>query len=129
MSVSLILWIVLVIAEAFFHAAMFKRGIKPNYIQWTVIRGIVAILHGIFADVIQKRWSLNAMNDYLPLFIFQVASHYLVFDYTLNKRRKLPWDYRGKSSGIFFDNLPLPVYYGLKVLCVGGFIYSTAMLL
>ena len=129
MIYSLLIWICIVIGEALIHAEMFKRGVKPIYWQWAIIRAGGAILHGIFADVIQKKWSMNAMDDYLPLFIFQVTSHYLIFDYTLNKLRKLAWDYRGKSSGIFFDKLPLPAYYGLKVLCVGGFTYSTIMLM
>lgn len=129
MIYSLLIWIGIVIAEVFIHAEMFKRGVKPNYFQWAIIRGIVAILHGIFADLIQKRWSLDAMDDYLPLFIFQVASHYLIFDFALNKFRKLPWDYRGKSSGIFFDKLPLPIYYAMKVICVGLLIYSMIILL
>jgi hypothetical protein len=128
MIFSLIIWIVLVIAEAFFHAKMIERGSKPIYIQWFIIRAIVAILHGIFADVISKNFELFSMADYWPLFLFQVTSHYLIFDYTLNKLRKLDWDYRGEDSG-WLDKLPLPFYYALKVICVGLLIYSTAILL
>jgi hypothetical protein len=128
MIFSLIIWIALVIGEAFIHAEMFKRGVKPIYLQWAIIRGIMAILHGIFSDIISKDLALFSMRDYLPLFFFQVTSHYLIFDYTLNKLRKKDWDYRGEDSG-WLDKLPLPVYYALKVICVGLLIYSTAILL
>lgn len=128
MIYSLLIWIGIVIGEAFFHAEMFKRGIKPVYWQWAIVRGMTAILHGIFCDIINKEYDLVSMNEYYPLLIFQISSHYLIFDPFLSWLRKLPWDYRGEDSG-YLDKLPLPLYYGLKVLCVGLLIYSTVMLL
>jgi hypothetical protein len=93
MIVCLFLWQVLVALEVFIHYIMIeKANTKPIYIQWFIIRGLAAILHGAMCDV-------GSWGEYLPIFIFQVSTHLTIFDPALNGLRGESFWYVGEDSG------------------------------
>lgn len=56
-----------------------------------------------------------------PVMLYQVMAFYILFDPILNLWRKLPWDYRGKSSGwldTFFNKRDVKWYYAFKMACL-----------
>lgn len=120
---NLLIWILLVIIQVFVHYYMIHvKHTKPNYLQWFIIRGMVAIFHGIL-------FNPSNMTDYLPVFIFQVSSHVLIFAPLLNYIRGMSLDYLGEKSGWFdsFFRKRKKLYYAFMLIMlavfVGSFIY------
>ncbi len=69
-----------------------RKGRKPFYLAMFIIRGIAAICHGVL---------FNPQNtaDYLPVFIFQVTSFWLLFELGLNILQKRPLLYYDRKEG------------------------------
>lgn len=105
----LLLWITTVVLFTGIHFFMIEvMRTRPYYAQWFIIRGWFAILYAMpFAY-------LN-MGEYIPLLVFQLTSHVIIFNPLLNKLRdvkyqhslgivgggaaRYPFWYLGKSSG------------------------------
>lgn len=69
-----------------------RDGRKPNYLQVFILRGIAAILHGIY-------FNPHNMVEYFPVFVFQVTSFWLLFEGALNVIRKKPLLYYDHEEG------------------------------
>lgn len=93
-----------------------KKKTRPIYLQSFVIRGMAAIFHGIIVGV--ATW-----QDYLPVFIFQITSFWLLFDIGLNLARKKPLIYKGETSG-YLDSLHPILYWVLKLVSLAGLIFA-----
>lgn len=112
----MIFWILYILAEAKIQGYLIEnKKWKPIYIQLFIIRGMVAIVYGIFLDVTPEQ--------YLPLLLFQITSFWIFFDLFLNFFRKKPWNYKGKTSG-WLDKIPYIPYYILKLIAITVMILS-----
>ena len=118
-TIILSLWIIVIAVEVWRNYYLIEvKKTKPNYFLSFVVRGMAAILHGVFFD-------LESMREYWVPFIFQVTSFWIVFNPALNYFRKKPFFYFGKESGIFDrlflkindDRFALVFYIGMMVLC------------
>lgn len=98
----LFVWILLVILQSFVHNFIIETmKDKPIYMQWFIIRGMVAVFHGAL-------FHLMTLSEYLPILAFQLAAHIIIFNPLLNKLRAIThpngiyhfW-YLGNDSGIF----------------------------
>jgi len=99
----MILWIIYILAEVLIQSYLIdKKNWKPVYFQLFVIRGMAAIVHGIYLDV--------SPETYLPVIVWQVCSFWILFDLGLNIARGKAWYYRGKTSG-WLDRIPSGVIY------------------
>lgn len=117
----LITWVLFVVLQSFVHFYIIEvQKTKPIYLQWNIIRGMVSIFHGIAFDV-------SRMQEFLPVLVFQLIIHFIVFAPLLNKlRRPLnPFStfwYLGADSGYtdrLLKHLPFNAYKGLYYLaCV-----------
>jgi hypothetical protein len=110
MILLLITWMFVVALEAFIHRSLIVRGHKPNYLQWFIIRGMLAIVHGAIADV-------SNMSEYFPLLVFQLCSHFVIFNPLLNKLRSKNFWYLGETSG-YMDPFFLKHMWFYKLLYV-----------
>jgi len=75
----LLLWLIPIAANVWADA----NGRKPIYLVMFILRGMAAILHGVLFDP-------HTLQDYFPVFIFQVTSFWLLFEIALNIVRKKP---------------------------------------
>jgi hypothetical protein len=116
----MILWIIFIAIEVArnYYLIEVKKS-RPIYIQSFLIRGIAAILHGVYFDV-------QSMTEYVPIFIFQILSFWWLFDISLNLVRGLSIIYKGDNSG-WLDSIPTRYYWALKisVTVFGIWLYST----
>lgn len=89
----LFIWLAFIGAEVYRNFYLIeKRKTKPIYLQSFIFRGMAAIAHGIL-------FNPENMADYLPIFIFQITSFWLLFDLMLNYLRRKPALYMGEQSG------------------------------
>lgn len=80
----MILWAGYILAEILIQSYLIeKKNWKPVYLQLFVIRGIAAIVHGVYLDV--------SPETYWPVITWQVCSFWILFDLALT--------WRGASSG------------------------------
>lgn len=111
----LLLWITLVVLQSFIHNYLITELHEtPFYLQWFVVRGIVAICHGSF-------FYLMNFYQWLPVLAFQLLTHVIIFAPLLNKLRHKNYFYLGEHSG-WFDKIFIgdPVLYKtFYFLCVG----------
>lgn len=92
-ALYLIIWFGFIAGEAYRNYYIIEKSkSRPNYLQSFVLRGMAAILQGVL-------FNPQNMADYLPVFIFQVSSFWLLFDVLLNYMRQKPFLYVGKDSG------------------------------
>lgn len=96
-------WLLYPIGEAVVQGLLFKYkknfGHVPGdafYLILFFIRGIAAILHGGLVVDAQP-------GVFIPLFSYYAATHWLLFDVTLNKMRGKDIDYEGENSGWLKD--------------------------
>ena len=54
-----------------------KKKSKPDYLQSFILRGMAAILHGVFLDV-------QNTAEWVPILAFQLCSFWVLFDLFLN---------------------------------------------
>lgn len=97
---KLSLWLIFIAVEA--HRNYYLIEIKkerPIYSQSFIIRGLAGLIYGILF------FNPQSMLEYLPVFLYQLSSFYLLFDLTLNILRSKPLLYVGEHSGWFFDNI------------------------
>lgn len=92
-TLYLLLWLVFIAAEVYrnYRIIEINKG-KPSYLHSFVVRGMAAIIHGVLFDP-------HNMAEYLPVFIYQVTSFWILFDLILNWMREKPMLYLGKESG------------------------------
>lgn len=92
-ALYLLLWLVFIAAEVYrnYRIIEINKG-KPSYLHSFVVRGMAAVVHGVLFDP-------HNIYDYLPIFIFQVTSFWVLFDLILNYMRGKPMLYIGKQSG------------------------------
>lgn len=112
------LWLAYIIAEIFIHYYIIEiKKKRPFYLHFFLQRGIMAILHGVlYLWLCFERYGIETvMKDYLPLFLFQVTSFWLLFDLGLNLIRGKEWRHKGKNSG-WLDKIPFKLYWGLKII-------------
>jgi len=92
-TLKIILWFVFIVAEAYRNYRIIEvNKSRPDYLHSFVVRGMAAIGHGVLFDP-------HNMADYLPVFILQVSSFWVLFDFALNYMRKKPLLYIGAKSG------------------------------
>lgn len=87
-TLLLLLWLIPIAANVYVD----RKGRKPNYVIMFILRGMVAIGHGILFNP-QNMW------DYVPVFIFQVTSFWLIFEIALNIVRGKDILYYDRSEG------------------------------
>lgn len=112
----MLLWIIYPIVEALVQAYLqIYKNWKPVYLQLNLVRGIVAILFGIF--VLNMPYDMKLFFSFVG---FAMSSFFIVFDPLLNKLKKKPFGYTGKRSGwinaIIGDNKKL--YIAFYCFCV-----------
>jgi hypothetical protein len=112
-TLFLLLWLIPIAVNIYTD----RKGRKPNYLQMFIIRGMAAILHGIL-------FNPHNMLDYLPVFIFQVTSFWVLFEIGLNIIRKKPllyYDQKELDSGIldrFFAKRGTTIHLIAKIVAV-----------
>jgi hypothetical protein len=112
----MIIWLIIILLEAYRNWHIIEvQKFRPNYLQSFILRGIVAIFHGIYMGVTEPA-------NWYPVLIFQVSSFWLLFDLTLNVLRGKSIFYKGKNSG-WLDKLPLSIYWTLKAIVLISLIY------
>jgi hypothetical protein len=109
------IWLLFIIGEILRNFVMIK------WLKWRPHYGYSALIR--FAAgatcLFKEHPEFDPLGDVTTIFpavtygLFQWTSFYLLFDLTLNKLRGLPWDYKGKNSGMT-DSLPETKYYLLK---------------
>lgn len=93
MIVLILSLIVFTLANAYYHAYLIEeKSISPNHTTWALIRLTFFALN---AFIYSTEW-----DHLLALILLQSAIFWLLFDYTLNVMRGLPWDYVGKTAWI-----------------------------
>lgn len=86
----LLLFVSVVFIQVFLHYFIIEEyEDRPIYMQWFIIRGMIFIFHGILFSVMDI-W------QYLPIFIWQLTTHFVLFNPSLNKIRSLKKENRGK---------------------------------
>lgn len=116
------IWLVYILSEVFVHEYIIEvKKKRPFYLHFFLQRGIASVLHGVlYLWLCFESYGVEtSIENYIPLFIFQATSFWILFDLGLNLLRGKKWYYKGKNSG-WIDNLPPPIYYTLKIiaLCV-----------
>jgi hypothetical protein len=110
---KLLLWLVPIAGNVYVDSS----GRKPNYIAAFCVRGFLAICHGYL-------FSFNHIREYTPLFLFQVTSFWLLFEWWSNIVQKKPhplyYDHRELDSG-WIDKFFARIYFK-----VGHHRYHTA---
>ena len=92
-TILLIIWLLFIVAEAYRNYRIIEIGnSRPDYLQSFVLRGMAAIGHGVLFDPAN-------MGEYLPVFIFQVSSFWVLFPVVLNYMRQKPLLYYNTTSG------------------------------
>lgn len=117
----MIVWFIFITLEAYrnWHVIEVQKS-RPDYLQSFVIRGMAAVLHGIFMGVTEP-------SNWYPVLIFQVTSFWILFDPLLNIMRNKPLLYLGdpkKGSSGWLDRLPILVYWILKLIALFFLIWS-----
>jgi hypothetical protein len=77
-----------------------RKGRKPHYLVMFIFRGWAALLHGILMYP-HADWR-DGLTPFIPLFIFQITSYWILFELALNivqDRPLLYHDTREKDSG------------------------------
>jgi len=87
-TLFLLLWLLPIVGNVYLD----RTGRKPNYLIMFILRGMAAILHGIL-------FNPHNLYDYLPIFIFQITSFWIVFEISLNLVRGKHWLYYDHSEG------------------------------
>ena len=85
-TLFLLLWLLPIFGNVYLD----RTGRKPNYLIMFILRGMAAILHGIL-------FNPHNLYDYLPIFLFQITSFWLLFEIFLNVIRHKPL--------LYFDNV------------------------
>lgn len=89
----ILLWITTVVLFAGIHFFMIEvKRTKPNYMQWFIIRGFFAIVYAV-------PFQLLNMGEYLPIFLFQVTSHFVIFNPLLNYLRQEHYEAKLSEQG------------------------------
>lgn len=127
----MITWLLFISAELLRNLYYIAgKKVSPDYDGSVIIRvffGVVVLFkENPYLDPVGSSFTLLPA---LPFAVWQIASFYLLFDPILNIVRGKKWNHRGENSGKFFDKLPLPVWYGLKIVTLGLFIYTSIILL
>lgn len=124
----LALWIVLVTLQSFIHYYIIEEEMSmPVYIQWNILRGMASIFHGIAFDT--QDW-----KQFVPLLMFQLATHFAIFAPLLNTLRTKKFWYIGVNSGwldgllgklnvnaykllyfLIIGSIPVSIYWILRV--------------
>jgi hypothetical protein len=117
----MIIWLIIILLEAYrnWHIIEVQKS-RPNYLQSFILRGIVAIFHGIYMGVTEPA-------NWYPVLIFQVSSFWILFDVTLNILRGKSIFYLGdpkKGSSGWLDRLPISIYWILKLIVLLTLIWS-----
>ncbi len=90
----MVLWLSLIVIEVARNYWMIEvTKTKPTYLQSFIIRGFVAIIHGV---------GFNPINllDWLPILTFQCSIFFIIFSPLLNIFRGHKLMYIGSESGI-----------------------------
>lgn len=123
--IKLLLWIPIVAAFVWIDWYTIKvKKVKPNhYLGWT-LRGMAAILYGVFVFNPKSEWPGFHVMSYLSF------SFLLTFNPSINLARGLAWDYIGKES--YFDKFfskRRGLYYMLNLMALGMMIVSAIYLM
>lgn len=148
---GILLWLILIRFEVWRNYQLIEvEKERPNYRYSFAIRIVLGLFPYVLlipVDVdpllslwdlvtdIPHYWKANPIlviplifaNPAALAIMFEVSLFYLLFDPLFNIKRGRRWNYRGKSSG-WLDKFPLPIYYGLKILCVVVLIVSSVRL-
>lgn len=124
----MIYWLLFILLEIGRNYYLIEiKNTKPIYFQSFILRGMAAILTGIF--IFESRGTFDNIYDisqlsYWDLFMrwwsvlsFQVASFFTLFSPILNLIRGKKITYRGKDSG-WLDSLPVWVYWFIYIVCL-----------
>ena len=124
----LLLWLIPIALNVYVD----RDGRKPNYLQMFVIRGFAAILHAIILDVVcdvfpDNLWRYNAIElilIWMPVFLFQITSFWILFEIFLNivrKRELFYFDRQENDSGWtdqIFDALGNGAHLAAKIVAL-----------
>lgn len=132
----LLLWLIVPIGNVWMDR---KRPARDNYIQVNLVRGALAIIHG--AWVMPSGIDFGAVSGWgllmyaLPLWAYQIASYWVVFEAGLNlvwKEALLYYDTDEGNSGWvdrFFKWAGKWAHAAAKLLALAGAVYSFKLLL
>lgn len=89
-TVLLLLFVAVVFLQVFLHYFMIEEmDTKPIYFQWFIIRGMIAIFHAAVFQVMDF-W------QWLPILVWQLTCHFIIFNPALNKTRSLNKENKGR---------------------------------
>lgn len=91
---KLALWLI----APLFNAWMDRKGAKRNYLIVNILRGMAVILHGSMFIYTYEGWGYY----FLPVFLYEMTSFWLVFEIALNLWQKKPmlyYDTKEHDSG------------------------------
>ena len=114
------IWLVYILSEVFVHEYIIEvKKKRPFYLHFFLQRGIAAILHGVLYLWLcfEAQGIETSIKNYLPLFVIQVSSFWILFDLGLNLLRGKDWWYKGKNSG-WVDRLSVYIYWPLKTIAL-----------
>jgi len=124
----LLLWLIPIAVNVYLD----RNGRKPDYLQMFVIRGMVAIVHGVILDITcnifpDHLWTYSAWQLFLiwlPLLLFQVTSYWILFELALNivrGRELFYYDRKERDSGWIdklFDTLGNGAHLAAKLMAL-----------
>src|SRR5690349_15677910 len=108
----ILIWLLIVIPgfNYYDYKTTYKGG-KPNYFLYFIIRGMLAVVHGIFMLVAKQdkitdyttlsAWELTVV--WAPYLLFQVTSFWLIYEFIRNAwshRSLFYYDHKEFDSGV-----------------------------
>lgn len=131
----LLLFAAMIVIQVFIHFFMIEvLHTKPIYLEWFIARGTVAIFHAAM-------FQLMDLWQWLPILIWQLVVHFIIFNPLLNKLRYIKqvkeqgssnyhFAYMGEDSG-WLDKMfrADPNFYRLcYIACCIIFVIDTVVL-
>lgn len=111
-TLILLIWPIIIIPSFnIYDYIVTHKGGKPNYLLYFTIRGMLAIIHGIFMLMVNQdsktnysdltAWELTVV--WAPYLIFQVTSFWLIYEFIRNAwshRSLFYYDHKEHDSGL-----------------------------
>lgn len=112
LTLIIFIWpLIIVPAFNYYDYKTTHKGGKPNYLLYFIIKGILAIVHGIFLLVVNQdsktnysdltAWQLTMV--WAPYLLFQVTSFWLIYEFIRNAwshRSLFYYDHKEFDSGL-----------------------------
>lgn len=119
-TLKLFIWVAFIAIDVWINYRIIEvNDARPNYLLLNIIRGGAFILYGAFV------WDFQNQVWYWNIFVYSVASFWLLFDLALNIARKKPL-HIGQNSG-YIDQFGFKnpgIYYFGKVCALALLTFS-----